>query len=78
MKETWKDVGIEQFRHLYEISSLGKVRVKNYRFYKNGELHRGGNQRILTNYDKQVFLSNGLYRGFWKIGVLFNETYKNK
>ena len=75
MIETWKSVEMEQFKYLYEISSLGKVRVKAYRFFKNGKLQES-KQRILMNYDRQVFLSNGLYRGLWSIGVLFNATYK--
>ena len=75
MEETWENVGMEQFRGLYEISSLGRVRVKPYKFFKNGILEQG-KSRILMNYDKQVFLYNGLYRRLYKVGVLFNETYK--
>ena len=73
--ETWKSVDMEQFRGLYEISNFGKVRVKPYKFFKNGELQQS-KPKVLEVYDKQVFLTNGSYRQLWSIGVLYNATYK--
>ena len=76
-EEIWKDIEMEQFKGLYEISSKGRVKTKAHSFYKNGELvHANG--RLLAHYDKSVFLTNGLYRGLWRIGVLFNATFPNK
>ena len=74
--EIWEDVNMDVFRELYEISQYGRVRSKPYRFYKNGELHKS-ESRLLENYDKQVFLTNGVFRSLFKIGVLFNRTFKD-
>lgn len=74
INKEWFDIGYKEFGNLYQMTRFGKVRIKPYKFFKNGELHHS-NGRVLEVIDRNVFLSNGIYRALYKIGTLHNHTF---
>ena len=74
--EFWRPVQVDAFVDIYEISNHGRVRFKPYKFYKDGKLHKSEG-RLLEFIDRDVFLTNGTYRGLYKVGTLYNKTFPN-
>ena len=74
--EIWRPINLEAFIDTYEISNLGRVRFKPYRFFKDGTIHKSEG-RLLKFIDNDVFMTNGEYRGLYNVGTLYNKTFPN-
>ena len=76
-EEIWRPLNLIGFSYLYEMSSNGKVRYKEYKFWKDGILQTSKGRTIIQDEDKAVFLSNRRYQGMYNIGILYRHTFPN-
>ena len=77
IEEYFRPLNLQGFSELYQISSIGRVRSKEYKFWKDGELKVSKGRILKVEDDKSVYLRSRVYNGFYNVGILYKHSFPN-